>query len=99
MFPGTSTLNQVNKVLEVTGKPNKEDILSIQSELAATMLESIPSVKSQTALSYIYSVACPRGLFFFSNSFQVLYGRRRVNLYVLCSTSLSLLCHTNFHLS
>lgn len=48
MFPGTSTLNQVNKVLEVTGKPNKEDIQSIQSELAATMLESIPSVKTKS---------------------------------------------------
>lgn len=48
MYPGTSTLNQVNKVLEVTGKPNKEDILSIQSELAATMLESIPSVKTKS---------------------------------------------------
>lgn len=51
MFPGTSTLNQVNKVLEVTGKPNKEDILSIQSELAATMLESIPSVKTKSLKS------------------------------------------------
>ena len=51
MFPGTSTLNQVNKVLEVTGKPNKEDVLSIQSELAATMLESIPSVKTKSLKS------------------------------------------------
>ena len=48
MFPGTSTLNQVNKVLEVTGKPNKVDIASIQSELAATMLESIPIVKTKS---------------------------------------------------
>ena len=51
MFPGTSTLNQVNKVLEVTGKPSKEDILSIQSELAATMLESIPAVKTKSLKS------------------------------------------------
>lgn len=41
MFPGTSTLNQINKVLEVTGKPSIENIESIQSELAVTMLETI----------------------------------------------------------
>ena len=41
MFPGTSTLSQINKVFEVTGKPNKEDIQSIESELAKTMLETI----------------------------------------------------------
>jgi mitogen-activated protein kinase 15 len=45
LFPGTSTLNQLNKLLEITGKPTKEDILSIQSDLASTMLESIPSIK------------------------------------------------------
>jgi mitogen-activated protein kinase 15 len=45
LFPGTSTLNQLNKLLEITGKPSKDDILSIQSDLASTMLESIPSIK------------------------------------------------------
>jgi mitogen-activated protein kinase 15 len=45
IFPGTSTLNQLNKILEVTGKPNKEDVASIQSDIATTMLESIPSIK------------------------------------------------------
>lgn len=48
LFPGTSTLNQLNKVLEITGKPTKEDIASIQSELATTMLESIPNVKPKS---------------------------------------------------
>ena len=47
MFPGTSTLNQLNKILEVTGKPNKEDILSIQSELAQNMLENINNIKQK----------------------------------------------------
>ena len=52
MFPGTSTLSQINKVLEVTGKPTKEDILSIQSDLAPTMLETIivPKTKSLKSL-------------------------------------------------
>ena len=32
MFPGSSTLSQINKVLEVTGKPNKEDIIQNTSK-------------------------------------------------------------------
>ena len=32
MFPGTSTLSQISKVLEVTGKPSREDVESINSE-------------------------------------------------------------------
>lgn len=48
LFPGTSTLSQINKVLEVTGKPTKEDIASVQSDLAATMLETIVATKTKS---------------------------------------------------
>ncbi len=48
LFPGTSTLSQIYKVLEVTGKPTKEDILSVQSDLAATMLETIVVTKTKS---------------------------------------------------
>ena len=51
MFPGTSTLSQISKVLEVTGKPSKEDVLSIQSELAQTMLETIVVNKTKSLKS------------------------------------------------
>lgn len=51
LFPGTSTLNQLNKILEVTGKPLKEDITSLQSDLANTMLETIPSIKTKSLKS------------------------------------------------
>ena len=51
MFPGTSTLSQINKVLEVIGKPSKEDVLSIQSELAQTMLETIVVNKTKSLKS------------------------------------------------
>ena len=51
LFPGTSTLSQINKVLEVTGKPTKEDILSVQSDLAATMLETIVVTKTKSTKS------------------------------------------------
>jgi len=47
VFPGTYTLNQLNKVLEITGKPSKEDISALQSDLANTMLETIPSIKTK----------------------------------------------------
>ncbi len=51
LFPGTSTLSQINKVLEVTGRPSKEDILSVQSDLAATMLETIVVTKTKSLKS------------------------------------------------
>lgn len=41
IFPGTSTMNQLDRILEVTGRPSPEDIDSIQSPFAATMLESM----------------------------------------------------------
>ena len=53
MFPGTSTLSQINKVLEVTGKPSKEDIASINSELAETMLENVV-VNKKKSLKALY---------------------------------------------
>jgi len=42
MFPGTSTMNQIDRIIEVTGSPSKEDIEAIQSEFAAQMLENLP---------------------------------------------------------
>lgn len=45
VFPGTSTLNQLERVMELIGRPKKEDIESIDCPLAATMLESIPPVR------------------------------------------------------
>ena len=61
LFPGTSTLNQLNKVLEVTGKPNSEDIESIQSNLASTMLESMPAIKTKSFKS-LFPNASPKAL-------------------------------------
>ncbi|CAM9265556.1 unnamed protein product, partial [Ectocarpus sp. 13 AM-2016] len=41
-FPGTSTMNQLEKIMESTGRPSPEDVQSIKSPFAGTMLESIP---------------------------------------------------------
>jgi len=47
MFPGTSTLNQVERCLEVTGRPSTDDLAAIGSPHAATTLKSIPPGKSR----------------------------------------------------
>jgi len=41
VFPGTSTMNQLDRIMEVTGHPNMEDIEAIKSPFAETMLESL----------------------------------------------------------
>jgi mitogen-activated protein kinase 15 len=56
MFPGTSTLNQLERVMEVSGRPTEEDKAAIQSPHAATMLESIPAMK-QKPLAELYPQA------------------------------------------
>lgn len=42
MFPGTSTLNQLERIVQMTGKPNAEDVACIQSQFASTMVENLP---------------------------------------------------------
>lgn len=42
IFPGTSTMNQLDRIMQVTGYPTPEDIDSMKSPFAATMLESLP---------------------------------------------------------
>jgi mitogen-activated protein kinase 15 len=44
MFQGTSTMNQLDKIMEITGRPSQEDVDAVQSPFAATMLESLPGV-------------------------------------------------------
>jgi mitogen-activated protein kinase 15 len=42
VFPGTSTMNQLERIMEVTGRPTREDIAASKSPFAETMLESVP---------------------------------------------------------
>ena len=37
-FPGNSTLNQIEKVLELTGKPSQKEVDSLESSVAANIL-------------------------------------------------------------
>jgi len=41
LIPGTSTMNQLERTLEVTGMPDAADITAIKSSFAATMLGSL----------------------------------------------------------
>lgn len=51
-FPGTSTLNQIERVLELTGKPKMEDVLSIESALAENIINSINISKKRSFQSF-----------------------------------------------
>ena len=48
IFPGTSTLNQVERILELLGKPKAIDILSMESSLAGNIISSIILKKHKT---------------------------------------------------
>eukprot|EP01130_Rhizamoeba_saxonica_P010544 TRINITY_DN4328_c0_g1_i2.p1 TRINITY_DN4328_c0_g1~~TRINITY_DN4328_c0_g1_i2.p1 ORF type:complete len:484 (+),score=125.13 TRINITY_DN4328_c0_g1_i2:26-1477(+) len=41
LFPGKSTMNQVDRILELTGTPSEEDIKAMKSDFAATLLDSL----------------------------------------------------------
>jgi serine/threonine protein kinase len=41
LLPGSSTMNQLERVLEVTGVPTKEEVESIHSKYAQTMIDSV----------------------------------------------------------
>jgi len=61
LFPGTSTMNQLDRIIEIAGRPNAEDVESIKSPFAATMLESLPPSKAKS-LADLYPHATPDAL-------------------------------------
>lgn len=42
LFPGSSTLNQLDKIIEATGQPTAEDLEVIDSPLSMNLLSSLP---------------------------------------------------------
>mmetsp|Transcript_30825 Transcript_30825/g.54086 ORF Transcript_30825/g.54086 Transcript_30825/m.54086 type:complete len:405 (-) Transcript_30825:361-1575(-) len=56
MFPGDSTINQLEKVITVTGFPSKEDMAAIRSRYTSSMLENI-KVKEKKSLRSLYPSA------------------------------------------
>mmetsp|Transcript_19236 Transcript_19236/g.53973 ORF Transcript_19236/g.53973 Transcript_19236/m.53973 type:complete len:387 (+) Transcript_19236:148-1308(+) len=54
MFPGTSTMNQLDRIIEISGMPTEEDIEAINSPFAATMLESLPPTTQKSNLQDLF---------------------------------------------
>lgn len=45
VFPGTSTMNQIQRIVDVTGRPTQADVDDMQSQYAQSMLESFTHVR------------------------------------------------------
>jgi mitogen-activated protein kinase 15 len=56
MFPGVSTLNQIERVLKVTGMPTQEDIDSMMSPHCSKIFATIPPTK-KVSLDSIFPTA------------------------------------------
>lgn len=50
LFAGSSTLDQLNRILEVTGYPSPEDIKDINSPSTAAILESLPRNRKRSPI-------------------------------------------------
>jgi len=61
IFPGTSTLNQVERILELLGKPKALDILSMESSLAPNIISSI-IIKKNRNFKTFFPKATPDAL-------------------------------------
>lgn len=58
IFPGTSTMNQLDRIMEFTGRPSQEDIDATDSPFASTMMESC-TVTQARKLSDMFPMASP----------------------------------------
>lgn len=47
IFPGSSTMNQLDRILELSGRPSPEDIAALNSPFAETMLENVSVSRPQ----------------------------------------------------
>lgn len=62
MFPGTSTMNQLDRIIEVIGFPSKQEIASMKSPFAQTMLESCKNKQKKKSFSDLFPKAAPEAL-------------------------------------
>jgi mitogen-activated protein kinase 15 len=84
-------MNQIERIIEVTGMPVKDDIEAISSPFAATMLESLPSMQYKS-ISQTFPTASPDALDLIKVCFHFNPEKR--------PSSEELLCHeyvTEFH--
>jgi len=57
IFPGGSTLDQLERICQVTGKPTTDDLEAIQSQYASTLLEHLKYPAAPRTLREIYPKA------------------------------------------
>lgn len=58
-FQGSSTLNQVEKIVEVLGKPSKQDLLDIDSPMGFTIMNSITQKRTLKLQNYFFGASEP----------------------------------------
>jgi len=75
IFPGTSTMNQLDRIMQVTGYPTPEDIESMKSPFAATMLESLTKSRPKP-LAEMFPRASSEAMDLLRLCFQFNPGRR-----------------------
>lgn len=75
IFPGSSTMNQLDRILEVTGRPSPEDIQSIESPFAATMVASMKAPETPR-LEAKFPSASPEALDLLSKLMHFNPGKR-----------------------
>ena len=61
LLPGTSTMNQIERILELTGKPNEEDAMAMKSPFAETMIDHV-SICAKVSLPDLCKNASPEAL-------------------------------------
>ncbi|KAH0476420.1 MAG: hypothetical protein KVP17_001327 [Porospora cf. gigantea B] len=61
IFPGTSTMNQLERIMDLTGRPSSSDIDAMGSPFAHTMLESLP-VKRTRHFEDVFPNATPESV-------------------------------------
>jgi len=61
LFPGTSTMNQLDRIIDVSGKPAPQDIEAIRSPFASTILENLPPTNPKS-LADLFPKASPIAL-------------------------------------
>jgi mitogen-activated protein kinase 15 len=75
IFPGQSTLNQLERIVAVTGRPSAEDIVSMNSNFAEHMFKSVGNVQHRSFTELCPS-APPEALDLMFNLLQLNPSRR-----------------------
>lgn len=66
LFPGTSTVDQLERIVALTGPPSSEDIRSIESEFTETMISNLQYNQPRTTLNQKLPKADPITIDFIS---------------------------------